>query len=129
MKNYRYILEYNSANELMSATFDEVVSDTSSVTLTRDALLNTRMTVFASSYSDAVDQANKALGKPTPSNLPSGGKSKGFIETQIEARRFCDNILVDYALLSDTSPVSVPIGLIRFLVDALDIAGQEAKGA
>lgn len=128
MTNYRFNLDYNSSNELVSSTFTETSSPTPSVTLTRDALMNTRITVFAPSYADAVAAANKAMGTPEPAPAQSA-PTRGFVEQQIEARRMCREILADAALLGDNAKVNIPIGLLRFLVDALDIAGEESRDA
>lgn len=128
MDNYKYTLDYNSSNELQSASFDESVSKLSSVTLTRDALFNTRVTVYAASYAEAVGKANKALGMPVDVDVPvaSTGPS-GFIDAQIEARKMCQAILSESALLSDASNISIPVGLLRFLVDAIEIISQESE--
>ena len=79
MTNYLFNLEYNSANELVSSTFTETTSPTPSVTLTRDALMNTRLTIFAPNYADAVSAANKALGAPVPV-AAQGTPTRGFVE-------------------------------------------------
>lgn len=131
MTNYRFNLKYNASNELVSSTFTETSSPTPSVTLNRDADHNTHLTVYALNYADAVSAANKALGEPkiiTPTHTPSSPPIS-FMEAQVKARRICKEILCDSALLGDDAIVKIPVGLLRFLVDSLDIAGQEMKDA
>lgn len=127
-RNYKYVLDYDSRNILLGSKFDESsVSANPSVTLTRDARCNTRVIVFAPDFGHAVKQADKAMGTSTMGSVVDKDqeKSMGFLERQVQARAMCAEILTDSALLSDTSIIKVQVGLFRFLVDALDIAGNQ----
>lgn len=125
---HKFTLNYDSNNHLQKTDFhQDETSPKESVTITRDGLMNSTVVVFANDFGSAVDQANKAMGAPTSQNQVKYSTPRSFIERQIEARILCDKILTESSLLSNDAPIKVPVGLFRFMVDALDIAGASAK--
>jgi len=127
--NYKYTLNYNSNNVLEGCNFDALkTSRTKSVTLTRDASLNTRVIVFANDFSDALKQADLAMGTHTSTNALNYLHNQGvdprdsFIQRQIKSRNQCRELLIRTAHLNDQEEVKVSIGLLRFLVAILDSA-------
>lgn len=127
---YQYILEYDSRNTLQTSKFNESrTAASSSVTLTRDNKMNTRVIVFADDFADAIKQADRAIGtstlRPAPEDNYLGDSADpriSLISRQIEAREKCRKILMDTSYLSDDSDVTISVGLFRFLVAVLDLA-------